>query len=291
MGGSVTNFNKHSAKRPFGDGIRPILFIKTTAAGFQPYLQREMANIRKTLPVPSHPINMKPIALLAASLWLVTLTAAHATDAKYRQKLERSGCTQISESQGCDINKTREENAKAGFANDAVAPSAAKTTPAAKPSFDCAKARPGSSEALICADPALSALDRQLADVYAAARKKAANQKPPVLQAEQRGWVKGRDDCWKAQQGGQAACIRGAYVDRIVELQARYRLVAAEGPVFLACDGNPANEVVVTTFRTQPPTLIAERGDQSSLMVRQAGESLVTWGYQAPVMRCRAAKR
>jgi uncharacterized protein len=170
------------------------------------------------------------LALLAASLWLLTLTAAHAIDAKYRQKLERSGCTQISESQGCDINKTREENAKAGFTNDAVAPAAAKTTPAAKPSFDCAKARPGSSEALICADPALAALDRQLADVYAAARKKAANEKPPVLQAEQRGWVKGRDDCWKAQQGGQAACIRGAYVDRIVELQARYRLVAADGP-------------------------------------------------------------
>jgi uncharacterized protein len=251
---------------------------------------------------------MKRTFLLAASLWLLTLTAAHAIDAKYRQKLERSGCTQISESQGCDINKTREENAKAGFTNDAVAPAAAKTTPAAKPSFDCAKARPGSSEALICADPALAALDRQLADVYAAARKKAANEKPPVLQAEQRGWVKGRDDCWKAQQGGQAACIRGAYVDRIVELQARYRLVAADGPVVLACDGDPRNEVVITRFRTEPPSLIAERGDQSSLMVRQSGEgeryqgrneslvqqgaeSLVTWGYQAPVMRCRAAKR
>ena len=143
-----------------------------------------MANIRKTPPVPTHPINMKPIALLAASVCLLAFTAAHAIDAKYRQKLERSGCTQISESQGCDINKTREENAKAGFTNEAVAPAAARTTPAAKPSFDCAKARPGSSEALICADPALAALDRQLADVYAAARKKAANEKPPVLQAE-----------------------------------------------------------------------------------------------------------
>ncbi len=245
--------------------------------------------------------------LLTASLCLLTLTSAHAIDARYRQKLERSGCTQVSESQGCDINKTRAENAKAGFTNDA-APAPVPAAPAAKPSFDCAKAKPGSSEALICADPTLAALDRQLADVYAAARKKAAHENPPLLQAEQRGWVKGRDDCWKAQQGGQAACIRGGYVDRIAELQARYRLVASDGPVFLACDGNPANELVVTTFRTQPPTLIAERGDQSSLMVRQSGdgeryqgrnetlvqqggESLVTWGYQAPVMRCRVAKR
>ena len=264
-------------------------------------MQRETATIRKSLPVPTHQSNMKPIALLSASLCLLTFTSAHAIDARYRQKLERSGCTQMSEMQGCDINKTRAENAKAGFVNDAA-------PPAAKPSFDCAKARPGSSEAIICADPALAALDRQLADVYAAARKKATNEKPPLLQAEQRGWVKGRDECWKAQQGGQAACMRGAYVDRIVELQARYRLVASDGPVFLACDGNPANEVVVTYFRTQRPTLIAERGDQTSLMVRQSGdgeryqgrnetlvqqgaESLVTWGYQAPVMRCRPAKR
>lgn len=251
---------------------------------------------------------MKPIALLSASLCLLMLTSAHAIDARYRQKLERSGCTQMSEMQGCDINKTRAENAKAGFVNDAAPAAAPKAAPAAKPSFDCAKAKPGSSEALICADPALAALDRQLADVYAAARKKATNEKPPVLQAEQRGWVKGRDECWKAKETGQGACIREAYVRRIAELQARYRLVAADGPVFLACDGNPANEVVVTTFRTEPPTLIAERGDQSSLMVRQSGdgeryqgrnetlvqqgaESLVTWGYQAPVMRCRPARR
>ncbi len=267
-----------------------------------------MTNIRKTLAIPTHRIDMKPITLLAASFCLLTLTSAHAIDAKYREKLERSGCTQVSEMQGCDINKTRAENAKAGFTNDAAPAAASKAAPAVKPSFDCAKAKPGSIEALICADPALSALDRQLADVYAAARKKAANEKPPVLQAEQRGWVKGRDDCWKAQQSGQATCIRDAYQQRIVELQARYRLVAAEGPVFLACDGDPRNEVVITRFRTQPPSLIAERGDQSSLMVRQAGEgeryqgrnetlvqqgaeSLVTWGYQAPVMRCRAAKR
>ena len=253
MGGSVTNFNKHSANDhlTLGYGLfcskrrRQQAFSRTCSAKWLP-----SAKPRLCQPTPQH---HETHVLLAASLWLLTLTAAHAIDAKYRQKLERSGCTQISESQGCDINKTREENAKAGFTNDAVAPAAAKTTPAAKPSFDCAKARPGSSEALICADPALAALDRQLADVYAAARKKAANEKPPVLQAEQRGWVKGRDDCWKAQQGGQAACIRGAYVDRIVELQARYRLVAADGPAFLACDGDPRNEVVITRFRTSRP--------------------------------------
>lgn len=46
---------------------------------------------------------------------LLANAPAHATDAKYRAKLERSGCTQVTEMQGCDINKTKAENAKAGF--------------------------------------------------------------------------------------------------------------------------------------------------------------------------------
>ncbi len=48
-------------------------------------------------------------------LALVAGTSAHAISDKYRQQLERSGCTQASELQGCDINKTKAENAKAGF--------------------------------------------------------------------------------------------------------------------------------------------------------------------------------
>lgn len=46
--------------------------------------------------------------------------AAHAIDPAYAKKLERSGCTQVTELQGCDINKTREENAKAGFGTAAA---------------------------------------------------------------------------------------------------------------------------------------------------------------------------
>ena len=234
-----------------------------------------MTNIRKTLAIPTHRIDMKPITLLAASFCLLTLTAAHAIDAKYREKLERSGCTQVSEMQGCDINKTRAENAKAGFTNDAAPAAASKAAPAVKPSFDCAKAKPGSIEALICADPALAALDSQLADVYAAARKKAANEKPPVLQAEQRGWVKGRDECWKSRNGDPTwitaswtvstvrDCVEASYRVRTSELQAVWGLVPVKGPTAFACQLNPANEVVATFFETDPPTARLERGDRT----------------------------
>jgi uncharacterized protein len=173
---------------------------------------------------------------------------------------------------------------------------------AADPSFDCGKVEAGSIEAIICEDGGLSELDRKLAEVYNAASEKAVNEHPPVLKTEQRGWIKGRNECWKSDD--KRRCIEEAYVLRIAELQARYRLVPETGPVFYACDGDPKNEVVVTFFETDPPTLIAERGDHVSLMYLQPsgsgskyegrneslwehhGEATIVWGYGSPEMRC-----
>ena len=51
---------------------------------------------------------------------LLSLAApAHAIDAEYRQLLINSGCTQMSEMQGCDIYRTKDENATAGFVTEA----------------------------------------------------------------------------------------------------------------------------------------------------------------------------
>ncbi len=58
---------------------------------------------------------MKSQLITAVVVTLLAYTAAHAIDAKYREQLERSGCTQLTELQGCDITKTREENVRAGF--------------------------------------------------------------------------------------------------------------------------------------------------------------------------------
>jgi len=178
---------------------------------------------------------------------------------------------------------------------------------AATPSFDCGKADTGSIEEMICKDGPRAALDRKLTAVYAAATKKATNEHPPVLKAEQRGWIKGRNECWKSDD--KRRCVEESYTLRIAELQAKYRLVSFTGPVFYVCDGQPANEVVATFFQTEPPSAIAERGDQTSWMVQQPaasgakyqgrnetlwehqGEALITWGYGAPEMRCVANRR
>jgi len=146
-----------------------------------------------------------------------------------------------------------------------------QTTMIPGPSFACDKVRSGSIEAMICEDSGLSMLDRKLADVYQSASQKAANERPPVLKAEQRGWIKGRNDCWKSDD--KRKCVEEAYQLRIAGLQARYRLVPATGHATYICDGQPGNEVVTTFFQTDPPTLIAEHGDSASLMYLQPSGS------------------
>jgi len=173
------------------------------------------------------------------------------------------------------------------------------------PSYSCAEVEDGSIEAMICEDPELSALDRKLSEVYDAAAAKAVNEHPPVLKAEQRGWIKGRDECWKNDD--TRVCVLDEYQRRIAELQARCRLVEHFGPVRWACDGNPAKEVVTTFFQTDPPSMIAEHGDSVSLMFvapsgsgaryqgrnesfwEHQGEAKITWGYGAQEMVCKKA--
>jgi uncharacterized protein len=129
---------------------------------------------------------------------------------------------------------------------------------------------------------------------------------PPVLKAEQRGWIKGRNDCWKSDD--KRLCIEQSYKLRIAELQARYRLVQPSNPVSYVCDGQPAKQVIATFFQTEPPTAIAEFGDQTSLMYQQPaasgvkyqgrnetlwehqGEARITWGYGSPEMHCRVQR-
>lgn len=177
----------------------------------------------------------------------------------------------------------------------------AGTAMAEGPSFDCSKAS-GSIEELICKDKELSSLDHKLAGIYTEALKIATSKHPPVLKAEQRGWIKGRNECWKSND--PRYCTESAYRLRIAELQARYRLVLANGPIWYFCNGDPRDEVVVTFFQTKPPTLVAERGDQVSLMYLQPsgsgskyqgrnesfwehqGEATIVWGYGSPEMIC-----
>ena len=47
---------------------------------------------------------MNRLILPALAILIATQSPAYAINDKYRQQLEQSGCTQVSEIQGCDIH-------------------------------------------------------------------------------------------------------------------------------------------------------------------------------------------
>jgi hypothetical protein len=95
---------------------------------------------------------MKTPSLIVAGVALLAATAVHAIDAEYRRLLERSGCTQVSELQGCDIHKTKAENAKAGFVADAPAHQGEPASPTPYAGQWVAKAGSGATVATIRID-------------------------------------------------------------------------------------------------------------------------------------------
>jgi uncharacterized protein len=151
------------------------------------------------------------------------------------------------------------------------------------PSFDCAKAQ-GDVEQLICRDATLAALDQQLADTYKAAVAKARDDMPGILRTEQRGWIGGRNECWKATErtwitatwtvDSVRDCIDAQYRLRISELQAVWQLLPPE-TVFYTCNGNAADGVVASYFASDPPTIRLERGDRTATLWRvpQGGDA------------------
>jgi uncharacterized protein len=145
------------------------------------------------------------------------------------------------------------------------------------PASSCAKAK-GEVETLICSDASLAALDRKLDAVYKAASAKAKGKLATQLREEQRGWVKGRNDCWKANGvetwitatwtvSTVKGCVDAHYRLRTSELQAVWQLLPPR-TVSYACQNNPANEVVANFFETDPAMIRLERGDRTKTLWR-----------------------
>ncbi|NRB00925.1 MAG: DUF1311 domain-containing protein [Rhodobacteraceae bacterium] len=132
------------------------------------------------------------------------------------------------------------------------------------PSFDCAKAS-SDVENLVCADAQLAELDRLVADRYRAALDAAealdagADAAVADLRAYQRGWIKGRDECWKSAD--LRACVEASYQIREAELVATWMLEMPTDTAFWMCDDTPANDVVTMFFDTRLPSVRFERSD------------------------------
>ena len=140
------------------------------------------------------------------------------------------------------------------------------------PSFDCGKVKRDSAEGIICRSDRLMDLDRELADLYKKAIAAASDIQ--LLKAEQRGWIKGRNDCWKA--GDEKACMVDAYQSRIKELKEKYQLSGKDSAAKHTSDTTGTKYDFDKTFRLEGITFHVQatnEGSENTLIITPSGLS------------------
>lgn len=142
---------------------------------------------------------------------------------------------------------------------------------ALKPTFDCQKAT-REVEIAICQNQALINLDSQLQNVYQQALFQAGSigDRPEKavkeLKTTQIGWIKGRNDCWKAQKG-MVQCIESNYFERMAYLQAKWVLVSPIKTERYFCNKSRA-EFYVSFIPTKPLASVSvEYGDKREIYI------------------------
>jgi uncharacterized protein len=137
-----------------------------------------------------------------------------------------------------------------------------------QPSFDCSKVEKDSSEGLICSSHELMNLDKELALLYKQALKKAS--KDDMLKAHQRGWIKGRNECWKAEDEKQ--CMVNQYNLRMEELKEKYKLSDTQNKSVNTSNGfDKVLKLQGVTFHVQA----TNEGSLNQLIITPSGLSIV----------------
>jgi len=121
----------------------------------------------------------------------------------------------------------------------------------AQPSFDCSKAA-GPVEELVCKDAELAPLDRKLSDLYDEALKQFKKNDYEDPRPRQRDWVKGRNECSKADD--VRTCVETAYKHRIADLQIQYGRLRVPPTVSYGC--GDFDLAAVFYQDTDPPTVV-----------------------------------
>lgn len=133
---------------------------------------------------------------------------------------------------------------------------------AGKPVFDCKKAQ-GEVEKLICNDSGLAALDHEMQRVFETALPALPFDDAKLQKAIQRGWIKGRNDCWKANDVRK--CTEFAYKSRIAELQIISGQLEVSQPVSLDCQDNKEPVTAVFYNQTDPASMVLTWGNQQQI--------------------------
>lgn len=130
---------------------------------------------------------------------------------------------------------------------------------------DCTQVESESDKA-VCAYPDLLALDTRLAEVYQRAVSDAGSD-VAALETEQRGWVAGRDDCWKNSDVHQ--CILESYQTRLVELQIHRKGADVPATVEYRCGDGSTPVSAVFYNDIDPPAMVLTVGDDKAILIQQ----------------------
>lgn len=128
---------------------------------------------------------------------------------------------------------------------------------AAEPSFDCSGVGEGSAEAMICADEGLAALDREVARLYAKIEAQTTVEDFRMIRAYQRGWIKGRNEAWKAAD--PRLHVETAYRERIAVLSVQAGEVEVPPYVGYECAGGEFQWLTAVFYETEPPVGVFTR--------------------------------
>ncbi|WP_429041527.1 MliC family protein [Aeromonas media] len=172
---------------------------------------------------------------------------------------------------------------------------------AATPSFDCTKAH-SAAEQLVCQDAGLAALDNELATLYPKAMNQLSAEQQKTEKAMQRGWIKGRNECWKESDSRQ--CVEESYQLRITELQIKGGQLRVPSPVDYQCDGGirlstyfyneakrPAAVINLSEGTQQSQVLAFEAPSASGARYEGQNLTLLTKGNEARLERYDQAAR
>ncbi|MXU63931.1 MliC family protein [Oceanomicrobium pacificus] len=186
----------------------------------------------------------------------------------------------------CKVSYKGQEGYVAGwFLGEGSAP--AQMAADEGPSFDCAKAE-SAAEELVCTTPVLAALDREMARLYRLAvdSPNLDADRAAELKAMQRGWIKGRDDCWKATDGLER-CVAENYALRLEELRVGYANARSDdgagittGPYAYACEGLDAL-VSASFINADPPMAVLRWRDTVIVPVSEPSASGAKYGVES----------
>jgi uncharacterized protein len=167
---------------------------------------------------------------------------------------------------------------------------AATTTtaePTAAPVVDCARAD-GDVQTMICKNPELVSLDRQLADEFQHAVDEPRADRA-ALQSAQDTWKTSREDCWKADDVHQ--CVLDAYRTRLVELKIDDPDTKRPETVTYRCP-DPAKPFTARFYNQfDPPTAVLTLGSETAIVfaertgsgARYGREGVDYWEHQGEV--------